>query len=371
MTDTPNEPGPPDPEPGTPGDEATGPAEGPVEPDAAVSPEGVTPTGGEVAGAGDASADAESAVAAGAAATAADRRPWIVGGVIAAVLLSVIGWAVWSGGAEAAEPSFSWIRFVRVEIPATSTTTSTIAPTSTSTSTTSTTPSTTTTAPTTTTSQASTTTTSQASTTTTTAAPTTTTTEAPTTTTAPSTTTTQAPTTTTTEAPTTTTAATTTTTTAPSTTTTQAPTTTTTEVPSSTLLPPPPEAPADIQTLVATFVTEFNTALDTDDVDWLYDHLAPAVIEVYGEDACRSHLEDAIAAVSGLTLRAPVLGPMGRQVEVPRPGGDPVVLDLTALYSAEIAFTHDEEPVESTGWLQIPDPAAEPVAYFVECAPAR
>ncbi len=121
------------------------------------------------------------------------------------------------------------------------------------------------------------------------------------------------------------------------------------------------------------FVVAFNRATASGDTDWLYDHLAPAVIEAYGEDVCRSHVDDVIVEVRDLTVQGPVLGPIGQEVEVPRPGGS-VVIDLTSLFSADITFVFGGETRAETGWVQLVDDpqsvSGQSPAYFAQCAPA-
>jgi hypothetical protein len=147
-------------------------------------------------------------------------------------------------------------------------------------------------------------------------------------------------------------------------------------VPATTTTAPvgPPVAPAEVQALVQAFVADFNTATTSGDTDWLYDHLAPAVIEAYGEETCRAHVEDVIVEVRDLALQGPVLGPIGQQVDVPRPGGGSVVIDLTSLYAADITFVFGGETSADTGWVQlVADPqsaSGQSPAYFAQCAPA-
>ena len=126
-----------------------------------------------------------------------------------------------------------------------------------------------------------------------------------------------------------------------------------------------PEAPADVQAAALAFVTAFNAATDADDVDWLFDHLAPAVIDVFGEDACRNYVEDVLVGVSGLAMQSPVRGPIDRVVEVPVPDGGTVVVDLRTLYVADIAYRFDGQSRSDSGWLQL---VGQEVAYFARCA---
>lgn len=115
------------------------------------------------------------------------------------------------------------------------------------------------------------------------------------------------------------------------------------------------------------FVIDFNQATVNTDVDWLYDHLAPSVIAVYGETACRAHVESVIARVEGLTLLAPALGPFDTIVEVPLPGGGSDVVELSDLYSVDMSYTFDGAIVTGTGWAELLGPAGRTVAYFARC----
>jgi hypothetical protein len=96
-------------------------------------------------------------------------------------------------------------------------------------------------------------------------------------------------------------------------------------------------APPDVQDLLEQFVIEFNQATANGDVEWLYDHLAPSVIDVFGEDACRAHVERVIVRVEDLTTLGPALGPFDTVVEVPLPDGGSAVVELSALYSVDMS----------------------------------
>ncbi len=130
--------------------------------------------------------------------------------------------------------------------------------------------------------------------------------------------------------------------------------------------PEPPEASAEAQTVLAAFVADFNAAAEGGDVDWLYDHLAPPVVEVFGETACRDHLAAVTVEVESLTMGAPARGPVARHVEVPTPDGRTLAFDLQDLYFADISFIHDGDTIRQTGWVQL-TPGLQP-AYFVKCA---
>lgn len=129
----------------------------------------------------------------------------------------------------------------------------------------------------------------------------------------------------------------------------------------------PPVAPPEVQDLLEEFVVEFNQATADTDVDWLYDRLAPSVIDVYGEAACRAHVENVIVRVEGLTLLAPALGPFDTIVEVPLPGGGSDVVELSDLYSVDMSYTFEEAVATGTGWAELLGPAGRTVAYFARC----
>ena len=129
----------------------------------------------------------------------------------------------------------------------------------------------------------------------------------------------------------------------------------------------PPVAPPDVQALFAEFVTEFNQATADDDVDWLYDHLAPSVIDVYGEATCRAHVERVIVRVEDLTTFAPALGPFDTVVEVPSPGGGSAVVELSGLYSVDMSYTFDGATVTGTGWAELAGLGGRTLAYYARC----
>lgn len=128
----------------------------------------------------------------------------------------------------------------------------------------------------------------------------------------------------------------------------------------------PPVAPPDVQALFAEFVTEFNQATTDDDVDWLVDHLAPSVIEVYGGAACRAHVERVIVQVEDLTTLAPARGPFDTVVEVPLPGGGSAVVELSGLYSVDMSYTFNGARVTGTGWAEL-GPGGRTLAYYARC----
>jgi hypothetical protein len=129
----------------------------------------------------------------------------------------------------------------------------------------------------------------------------------------------------------------------------------------------PPVAPPDVQALFAEFVTEFNEATAEEDVDWLYEHLAPSVIDVFGEAACREHVESVIVRVEDLTTLAPAVGPFDTVVEVPLPGGESEVVELTGLYSVDMSYTFDGARVTGNGWAEVVDPGGRTLAYYARC----
>jgi hypothetical protein len=119
--------------------------------------------------------------------------------------------------------------------------------------------------------------------------------------------------------------------------------------------------------LFAEFVIEFNQATADDDVDWLYDHLAPSVIDVYGEAACRAHVERVIVRVEDLTMLAPALGPFDTVVEVPLPGGGTSVVELSGLYSVEMSYTFIGASLTGTGWAELAGTGERTLAYYARC----
>jgi hypothetical protein len=66
----------------------------------------------------------------------------------------------------------------------------------------------------------------------------------------------------------------------------------------------------DPATLLEAFAAAYAEATENDDVDFLYTTLHPVVIQVGGEDLCRSYVEDEIVLISGYELTGPVEGPV-------------------------------------------------------------
>jgi len=112
----------------------------------------------------------------------------------------------------------------------------------------------------------------------------------------------------------------------PTTTTTTAPTTTTTEPPTTTTAIAPVDA-------IEAFITEFATAIAARDVDWLYEHLHPAMSLGYGEDVCRDFINEDILALTEYTLIGSIDGPVSKTLSTG-------VADVTisGIYSAETSF---------------------------------
>ncbi len=138
--------------------------------------------------------------------------------------------------------------------------------------------------------------------------------------------------TTTTTAPTTTTTAPTTTTARPTTTTTS-PVTTTVPVTTTTL---PPQTVED-------FVTEYRTALDQDDIDFLIGRLHPRVIEAYGEEMCQRWVTEEVALLEAYELAGEATGPADQMFT--GPGGEQIPIADT--FTAPVTFNFQGEAFDS------------------------
>lgn len=113
-----------------------------------------------------------------------------------------------------------------------------------------------------------------------------------------------------------------------STSTTTAPTTTTTTV--------PPET-------VEGFVVAFGTALDADDLDFVFSRLHPAVIDAYGEDLCLAWTEREILALENYQMTG-THTELGRST-VDLPGG---AVPVEELFEVPISFVFQGSSFEDT-----------------------
>ncbi len=144
-----------------------------------------------------------------------------------------------------------------------------------------------------------------------------------------------------TAAPTTTT----TTTAAPSTTqtSTTTTTTTTTEAPTTTTLAP--------EVAISNFVEEFSAAIAARDVDWLFERLNGSMILGYGEDVCRSFIEDEILLLEQYELNGAIVGPVTKSLST---GVGEVSVDN--IYTADTSFVFQGSPFDSMADFVMGDP---------------
>ncbi len=82
------------------------------------------------------------------------------------------------------------------------------------------------------------------------------------------------------------------------------------------------------------FAAEYATATETDDVDFLFDHLYPAVRDALGADLCRNWVETEIIAISDYRITGDITGPLATTLSV---AGTSIPVDQ--YYSAPISFT--------------------------------
>jgi hypothetical protein len=136
------------------------------------------------------------------------------------------------------------------------------------------------------------------------------------------------------------------TTTIPSTTTTHPPETTTT-------VPPSTTTTIDPATAIAEFVEGFADAIGRGDVDMLMATLHPAVIEIFGEELCRTFVEDEILALDDYRLVGSVDGPTVRNI-------GSFSIDM---YTGPVAFVFQGEAFESDASFA----SEETVTWFTEC----
>lgn len=103
------------------------------------------------------------------------------------------------------------------------------------------------------------------------------------------------------------------------------PTTTTTTAATTTTI-----APGEA---IGTFITEFGAAIANGDVEWLFDHLNPAMPLEYGEDVCRGFISTDILALTEYTLTGEVAGPETKTFET---GVGTLTIDN--VYTADTSF---------------------------------
>lgn len=161
------------------------------------------------------------------------------------------------------------------------------------------------------------------------------------------------PTTVATEAPTTTAAATTTTTTAESSTTTAAPdTTATTAATTTTTL-----AATD---RIAAFIQAFGEALAAGDVDTVFASLHPDIVSGFGEDACRTWVENEIMGLGNYVQNGDPVGPAPGSLATTNG-----TVSLENVYAVPIAFDFSGSSFELSADFVVEDDAV----YFTgSCA---
>ncbi len=155
----------------------------------------------------------------------------------------------------------------------------------------------------------------------------------------------------------------TTTTTSPSTTSTntEAPTTTTTtEAPTTTTTTEAPTTTTslDPESSIESFLEEFAAAIARKDVDWLFERLNGSMILGYGEDTCRSFIENEILLLEQYELNGAITGPATKTLAT---GVGEVSIDN--IYSAETRFVFQGSPFDSRADFVM----ADPITWLATC----
>ncbi len=129
------------------------------------------------------------------------------------------------------------------------------------------------------------------------------------------------------------------------TTTTTAPVTTTEAVTTTTIAP---------AVVIETFVSEYAAAIGAGDVEFLFDTIHPAVINRYGEEACRRIIRDEFLLITDYRMVGDVDGPDSEQF-------DGVTIDV---YRVPVAFGFQGREFESQAAFAFD---AGAVRWFTDC----
>jgi hypothetical protein len=121
----------------------------------------------------------------------------------------------------------------------------------------------------------------------------------------------------------------------------------------------PPALPAGVEDAIDTFVQTFNTAFQEGDAYTLYQLLHPAVFELYGEDACRTYLEGAIASTIQLEVKEMTqVGSWDWEID-----GHSTPVDF--IYQVEVEVTYLDTPTTQEFHLSLP--GDDSVRWFTDC----
>jgi hypothetical protein len=124
--------------------------------------------------------------------------------------------------------------------------------------------------------------------------------------------------------------------------------------------PEPTATPLPEAETVEDFVLAFNDALSVGDLDFLFDRLHPAALEIGGVEACRAYIDTEFAAASALELTGAVTGP--ETVSKPGPDGP---IEVPDRYTAEVALTFQGQVFELVSEYALVDGEMH---WFTPCA---
>ena len=109
-----------------------------------------------------------------------------------------------------------------------------------------------------------------------------------------------------------------------------------------------PEPGSRVQ--VAAFVGQFGAAIERGDSEFAFAVLHQSVVEAFGEDTCRSWLDEQIMPRIGLFATSAPRGPTPATVETP---DGP--LEFPESWLVDVTFTFAEEPVAATSVFVVDD----------------
>jgi hypothetical protein len=98
------------------------------------------------------------------------------------------------------------------------------------------------------------------------------------------------------------------------------------------------------------FVEDYRTALDSDDVAFLFDWLHPGVKDGYGSDLCREWVAREIAALESYELTGPLVGPSSATIST-----ESGTFEVDDLYSGPISFVYQGATFEGPAQFAVQD----------------
>ncbi len=103
------------------------------------------------------------------------------------------------------------------------------------------------------------------------------------------------------------------------------------------------------------FIVSFRVAIDTHDTAFLLDHLHRAVLEVYGEEACRGFVERDILSLENYRQTGPAVGPVLRAL------GQSAV----QTYEVPVAFSIGDQEYDDVALFGL---EGDSMAWFGQCS---